>query len=55
MPDIAGLVHCGDTCINPASQCCITDYSLGQQCASVDLCPSDGGTCGTGTCAGELH
>lgn len=47
----SGLVHCGNTCINTATQCCVSDFPLGQQCAAVDLCPSDGGTCGTGTCA----
>lgn len=52
-PPAAGLVHCGNTCINTATQCCVSDFPLGQQCAAVDLCPSDGGTCGTGTCASK--
>ncbi|KAL4434282.1 hypothetical protein ABPG75_000723 [Micractinium tetrahymenae] len=46
----AGTVKCGLKCIDPATQCCMDNYSIGKSCGSGQYCVSAGATCGSGPC-----
>lgn len=43
----------GGVCIDPTTQCCTADYSVGKQCSSGQLCVGAGEACATGaSCPG---
>lgn len=43
----AARKRCGDTCIDPTTDCCTTDYAVGKIC-STDVCATSGTPCATG-------
>lgn len=41
---------CGNKCIDPTIQCCVSNYAVGKQCPGSQLCVADGDTCSATTC-----
>lgn len=49
----AGTVQCGATCIDPKTQCCTANLSLGKLCGTDNpICLGDGQSC-VQSCPGE--
>lgn len=45
----AGFVMCGNMCIDPTQQCCVSD-SVGQVCTGTNVCKADGAICDPAPC-----
>lgn len=55
-PCAAGFTMCGAACIHAATQCCLSDYTSGLQCAPGAVCTptATGIACAAGGCPGRM-